>query len=88
MIFKAFSNLSDSMILSIVLLYHECDWALAEAAHRGCEFSFSGDIQNPPERFPVQPALGNLPLAGSWSIWSQEIASNPYKSVILWLYLL
>jgi len=31
---------------------------------RGCGFSFSGDIQDPPGRGPVQPALGDPALAG------------------------
>jgi len=35
------------------------DRALEEAAQRGCGVSFSGGIQNPPGRHPVQPALGD-----------------------------
>ena len=44
---------------------HHCegDWALAQAAQRGCGVSFSGDIQNPPGHNPVQPALGDPALA-------------------------
>jgi len=30
----------------------------------GCEFSFSGDIQTPPGRGPVQPAVGDPPSGG------------------------
>ena len=56
------------------LLYFE------QAARRGCGFSFSGDIQNPPRYFPV-----HLPaLAGGWTRQSPEVPSNPYNSLILW----
>ena len=40
------------------LLYCEGDRALERVAQRGCRVSFSGDIQNLPERDPVQRALG------------------------------
>jgi len=33
-------------------------------AQRGCGFSFSGDIQNPPGQGPVQSALGDPALTG------------------------
>ena len=36
---------------------------MEQAAHGGCGVSFSGDIQNPPGRGPVQPALGDPALA-------------------------
>jgi len=42
----------------------EVDRALEQAALRGCGFSFSGDIQNPPGGGPVQPAVGDPALAG------------------------
>ena len=51
--------------------------ALAQVAQRGGGVSFSGDAQNPPGSFPVQPAL-----AGSWARWSPVAPSNPYDSVI------
>jgi len=35
------------------------DGALAQAAQGGCGVSFSGDIQDPPGRGAVQPALGD-----------------------------
>ena len=44
------------------LLHSEGDRALEQVAQRGCGVS-SGDIQNPPGRAPVQPALGDLALA-------------------------
>ena len=46
------------------LLYVEGDRALAQAAQGGCGVSFSGDIQNPPGRGPVQPAVGDPASAG------------------------
>jgi len=33
---------------------------LEEAAQRGREVSFSGDIQDSPGHFPTQPKVGNL----------------------------
>ena len=34
---------------------------------RRCGISFSGDIQNPPGQGPVQPALDEPALVGSWT---------------------
>ena len=42
----------------------EGDGALEQAAQGGCGVSFSGDIQAPPGRGPVQPALGDPASAG------------------------
>jgi len=46
------------------LLHSEGDGALEQAAQGGCGVSFSGDIQDPPGRGPVQPAVGDPALAG------------------------
>jgi len=46
------------------LLHSEGDRALEWAAQGGCGVSFSGDIQDPPGRGPVQPALGDPASAG------------------------
>jgi len=43
------------------------DRALEQAAQRGCGFSFSGGIQDPPGRGAVQPALGDPAWAGGWA---------------------
>ena len=40
------------------------DGALEQAAQGGCGVSFSGDIQDPPGRGPVQPAVGDPASAG------------------------
>ena len=49
------------------LLPSESDGALEQAAQRGCGVSFSGDIQDPPGRGAVQPALGDPASAGGWT---------------------
>jgi len=49
------------------LLPSKGDGALAQAAQRGCGVSFSGDIQDPPGRGAVQPALGDPAWAGGWA---------------------
>ena len=49
------------------LLPSEGDRALAQAAQGGCGVSFSGDIQDPPGRGPVQPAVGDPAWAGGWA---------------------
>ena len=46
------------------LLPSEGDGALEQAAQRGCGVSFSGDIQDPPGRGPVQLAVGDPASAG------------------------
>ena len=46
------------------LLPSEGDGALEQAAQGGCGVSFSGDIQDPPGRGPVQPAVGDPASAG------------------------
>ena len=49
------------------LLPSERDGALAQAAQGGCGVSFYGDIQDPPGRGAVQPALGDPACAGGWA---------------------
>lgn len=44
------------------LLYCDGDRALGQAVQRGCR-----DVQNLPEQDPVQPAVGEPALAGSWT---------------------
>ena len=46
------------------LLPSEGERALAQAAQGGCGVSFSGDIQDPPGRGAVPPALGDPASAG------------------------
>ena len=70
----------------VKLLHFEGDWALEQAAQRGCGVSFSGDIQNLSGRDPVQPALGDPALAeGLDSISRGPFQPLPFcDSVILW----
>ena len=49
------------------LLPSEGDGALEQAAQGVCGFSFSGDIQDPPGRGAVQPAVGDPAWAGVWT---------------------
>jgi len=48
-----------------------------QAAQEGCGVSFSGDIQDPPGRSAVQPALGDPAWAGGWAGGPTEVPSNP-----------
>ena len=49
------------------LLYGKGDVTLEQVAQRGRGVSFYGDIQDPSERLPVQPIVGNLFLQGGWT---------------------
>ena len=46
------------------VLCFEGNRALEQAAQSSCGLSFSGDIQDPPGRGPVQPAVGHPASAG------------------------
>jgi len=41
-------------------IFSEGDRALEQAAQRGCGVSFSGSIQDPSGRLPLQPIVGSL----------------------------
>ena len=58
------------------LLPSEGDRALEQAAQGGCGVSFSADIQDPPGRGPVQPAVGDPALAGGLD---QMIRRDPFQ---------
>jgi len=58
------------------LLHSEGDGALEQVPQRSCGVSFSGDIQDPPGRGPVQPALGDPALAGGLDYM---IHSGPFQ---------
>jgi len=45
----------------------EGDGALEQAAQGGSGVSFSGDIQDPPGRGPVQPTVGDPVQQGGWT---------------------
>jgi len=63
------------------------DGALEQAAQGGCGVSFSGDIQDPPGRGPVHPAVGDPASAGGLDCITHR---GPFQhlpfcdSVILW----
>jgi len=62
------SRVRQRPVLREVIIFHpEGDGALAQAAQGGCGVSFSGDIQTPPGRRAVQPALGDPAWAGGWA---------------------
>ena len=72
------------LIKNILQLPSVTNNALKQAAPWGCGFFFSGDIQDPPGRLPVQPAVGSLLWQRGWPL-SLEVPSNTYNSVILWI---
>lgn len=53
-----------------ILIYCEHDRTLEQASERDCGGSFSGDIQNPPQRTSVWPVVGNLLL---WEVGPGDI---------------
>jgi len=63
-------------------LLSEGDWALEQVAQKGCGVSFSGDIQDPSGRGPVQPPLGDPALVGCWTGLSTEVPLSFCDSVI------
>ena len=46
--------------ISVQIFLFEGERALEQVAQGGCGISFSGDNQNLPGHFPLQPALRNL----------------------------
>ena len=46
------------------LLPSEYDGALEQASQGGCRVSFSGDMQDPTGRSPLQPAVGDPASSG------------------------
>jgi len=68
--------------------FFEGDGTLEQAAQGGCGFSFSGDIQDPPGRGRVQPAVGDPASAGGLDYVTHRgpFQSLPFcDSVIDWL---
>jgi len=59
------------------LLPSEGDGALAEAAQGDCGVSLSGDIQDPPGRGPVQPAVGDPASAGGLDLMTHRGLFQP-----------
>jgi len=52
------------VLISLRLSLSNHNGALEQVAQRGCGFSFSGDMQDPPGQGPVQPAVDDPALAG------------------------
>jgi len=63
------------------LLPSEGDRALEQAAQGGCGVSFSGDIQAPPGRGAVQPALGD-PASAAGLDWVTP--RGPFQPLPCW----
>jgi len=69
-----------------ILLHSEGDGALEQAAQGDCGVSFSGDIQNPPGRSPVQPAVDDPASAAGLDLMTHRGPFQPLPfcdSVIL-----
>jgi len=63
------------------LPHSEGDGAVEQAAQGGCGVSFSGDIQDPPGRGPVQPTLGNPASAGELDKMTHR---GPFQPLPFW----
>ena len=75
-----FGNVSTFISIRVAvseLLWSTPDRALEQVAQGGCGVFFSGDIQDPPGRGPVQPAVGDPASAGGLDWVTHRGPSQP-----------